>query len=61
MLAAVAIAKTIALNGPFLRFYPKATYPHEEMERAGEERVEHILLINPYGLLPLAKVNRYDR
>jgi hypothetical protein len=40
---------------------PALEMAHKAMERADEQGVEHILLIDPYGLLPLAKVNRYDR
>lgn len=40
---------------------PALEMAQKAMERAHEQGVVHILLVDPNGLLPLAKVNRYAR
>lgn len=40
---------------------PALEVAHKAMERAQEQGVVQILLVDPNGFLPLAKVNRYAR
>ena len=40
---------------------PALEMAHNAVERAQEQGVLQILLVDPNGLLPLAKVNRYAR